>query len=209
MIKEVFSVENGNHSSSGKFSISSIGGCWRKKYLELKGLWKDEYDSKTMRAFAIGDMFHQNTVKTLMEKGHSLNLSVVACEVNIPEQHYISGRADIIVSNNISGEQFVADVKSCGWWTYNNISKGIVPENYKNQLLLYLHFFKIKKGYLLFCEKEKGLVEEVLVEYDEKKALSLIKDIEDFFKNYVEKDIEPPPCDGSNPFGCDVCYPKK
>ena len=75
---------------------------------------------------------------------------------------------------------------------------------------LYLYFFKIKRGVLLFVNKSSGEINEIIIEYDEKLCLELIKSIEDFFKNYVNKNVEPPKCDGGL-WGCDCCsvYPKK
>jgi hypothetical protein len=86
----------------------------------------------------------------------------------------------------------------------NKVQKGEIAQNYIDQVNLYLHFFKLKKGYLLFISKDKGNIEESVINYDETRAKLLIKEIEDFYCNYVDKNIEPPSCSG-NVFGCDVC----
>jgi hypothetical protein len=204
MIKEIFNLQNGDHISSGKFSVSGIGGCKRRKYLEMKGLYKETYDSKAIRTFNIGDMFHRLAVKELMEKGEKIGLHVVASEVNIPEQKYFSGRADVILSIAATGELIICDVKSCSDWTLKEVREGKISEGYVLQMQLYLHFFNLKRGYVLFFGKHKGEVEEIEVLYDKELCEKLVKDIEDFFTNYVEKDIEPPKCDGGT-WGCDCC----
>jgi len=207
MIKEIFDLEYKPHQSSGKFSLSGLGGCWRTKYLELKGLYKKKYDAKTIRTFAIGDAFHQMAMKTFFEKAEQANISIVATEVNIPEgpnSKYVSGRTDCIISHRATGEMNIVDFKSCGTWTFNKVKEGTVAQNYIDQVNLYLHFFKLKKGYLVFINKEKGDIEEIVVEYDEPRAKLLLKEIENFFENYVNKSIEPPPCEGQM-FGCEVC----
>lgn len=194
------------HLSSGKFSISSIGKCWREKYMVLKGLWKTEFDERTMRIFDIGDAFHQMIVKEFYEKGDAANIRIVAAEIDIPTQKYISGRADIIISNSKTGELNLVDVKSCTKYVFDKVSSGDHTgiQNYISQLNLYLHFFDIQKGYLLFVNKSNAEICEVEIKYDKVLAENYIKEIEDFFKNYVEKDIEPPFCDGGD-WGCECC----
>jgi len=207
MLKEIFDLEYKPHISSGKFALSGLGGCWRTKYLELKGLYKKKYDPKTIRTFAIGDAFHQLALKTFFEKAEMANISVVAAELNIPqcdESQYVSGRCDCIISNRITGEMNIVDVKSCGTWTFKKVKEGEVSQTYKDQLNMYLHFFKLKRGYLLFINKDKGDIEEFIVDYDEARAKLLLKEIEDFYINFVDKNIEPPKCDGGT-FGCDCC----
>ena len=204
MITEVFNNYKYAHVSSGKFSISGVGGCWRKKFLEMKGRYKEEYDAKTLRTFSLGDMFHQQACKELLEKGHAFGLHVCAAEVNIPEQKNISGRCDQMIANSATGEMYVIDIKSCSDWVLNKAMEGDVPQNYKDQVNLYLHFFGLKKGYLVFFGKHKGTVVEYEVQYDEPRALELIAQINNFIEYNVAKDIEPPKCDGGH-FGCKCC----
>ena len=204
MIVEILDAKREGHKSSGKFSISSVDSCFRKKYFEMKGEYKEEFDAKTLRTFSIGDMFHQTVCKEIFEKGQQHNIHVVAAEVNVPEQKYFSGRADIILSNSLTGEKFIVDVKSCGDWTFNNVLKGECPQNYQDQLQLYLHFFGIQKGYLVFVNKARSTVTEFEVVYDKAKCLTLVRDVENFFINNVDKNIAPPKCSGGD-FGCPVC----
>lgn len=205
MIKEVFDIKNGKHVSSGKFAVSSIGACWRRKWQELKGIYKEDYTAKTLFTFAAGDAFHRLAVKTLMEKGDSIGIRVASAEVDIPEHPYISGRADLIVSDG--KELMVVDIKSASDWTLNKAIKGEVPQNYKDQVNLYLHFFNLKRGFLVFIGKHKSVVEEYEILYDKARAEALISEIEAFYKQYVIPNIEPPACDGfaGGPFPCPVC----
>jgi len=206
-LKEIYDLEYEPHHSSGKFSLSGVGSCWREKYLTLKGLYKKKYSAKTKLTFAIGDAFHQLSMKTFFEKCAQAGISVVAAEVNIPEcdeSRNISGRTDCIISHNATGELNVLDFKSCGSWTFKKVKEGEVSQTYKDQINMYLHFFKIKKGYIIFISKEKGEIEEYAVEYDEARAKQIIKEIDDFYENYVNKNIEPSKCSGGI-FGCDCC----
>lgn len=200
MIKEILNKKYEGHVSSGKFSISGINGCWRKKYLELKGLYKEDFDEQTKRIFDIGNIFHRNIINELIYKGNGIHL--VAAEVSIPEQIHISGRIDAVVSDGT--DLFIVDVKSAGSWTLDKLKDGVCADNYKNQVILYMHFTGIHKGILLFVGKNNGEIEEVSVEYDKIKAFELISEIDYFFENYVNKNIEPPKCDGGQ-FGCECC----
>lgn len=202
LIRKTLNSKCNEHISGGKFFISSIGGCWRKKYLELKGIYKQEYSEETLRLFDIGNVIHRQITKELIEK-ESKGFHLVASEVNIPENKYISGRIDSIVS--INNQNVIVDIKSASDWTMKNIRKtNDCDENYKNQVLLYMYFTGIHKGILLFVGKTKGELEEIEVRYDEGKARGFVKEIEDFFHNYVEKNIEPPKCDGGQ-WGCKCC----
>jgi len=203
MIKEVFEASYTPHQSSGKFSISSIGSCRRKKYLEIKGQWKEVYNEKTKRTFATGDAFHRLACAELMSKGEILGLHVCAAEVPIPEHQFLSGRADQIVADK-NGEMMIVDIKSCSSWVLNKVKEGEISDSYINQVQLYLHLFKLKKGYLLFYGKNNGEIEEYEINYDKQLCERLIEEIKSFMENNVAKNIEPPKCDGGD-FGCECC----
>jgi hypothetical protein len=206
VIKEVLDEVRRPHKSSGKFSISSVGNCWRKKYMEMKGLYRQDYDARMQRIFDIGDSFHRQTVREFLEKGDSAGIRVIAAEVLVPEHQYISGRADLILFHSGFNEKIIVDIKSASDWTFNKVVLHDYSEigHYIKQVQLYLHFFKVQKGYLLFVSKNKAHVEEVEVIYDQKLCEGLVEDIEHFMKDYVAKDILPPQCDGGQ-WGCEAC----
>lgn len=52
-----------------------------------------------------------------------------------------------------------------------------------NQLQLYLHYFRIPKGILLYVNKDTQELKEFVVEYEEKKARSLLAELENLKKN--------------------------
>lgn len=201
MLKELLEQRNGKHTPSGKFNISKIGNCRRQTYLEIKGLYKQEFSEDLLRTFNIGDIVHRAVINEIITKGHLDGIHITATEIDVGNA-IISGRIDMLVSDGT--ENYVVDIKSAGKWTLDKIDKGEISEGYKNQVLLYMYFSGIHNGILLFVGKEKGQVVEVKVEYNEQKALYLIKEIEDFMNNYINKNIEPPLCQGGA-FGCDCC----
>lgn len=206
MIKEILDAPIEHHQSSGKFSISSIGSCWRKKYLEMKGLHKEEYDEKTKRTFALGDAFHRHVVGELMSKCHS-EWNVVACEVNIPTHPYITGRCDLVLGNSITGERIILDTKSCSDYVFVKAMNGDISDNYRYQIQLYLHFFNLERGIILFFSKQKSEYCEVEIKKDPELIAKLLADVKNFWENNYIPGIEPLPCDGFNggPFACAVC----
>ena len=146
MLKEILESKPQKHISSGKFSISSIGGCWRKKFSELKGIYKEEYDEKMFRIFAQGDFFHQRMISELVSKGPSQGYQVAAAECDIRDNEYISGRCDCILSHSASKELFIIDFKSCSPWAFKNVQNGDVSQTYQDQVLLYEYIFHIPRG---------------------------------------------------------------
>ena len=206
MLKEILDSKPTKHISSGKFSISGIGSCWRRKYSELKKIYKEEYDEKMFRIFAQGDFFHQRMINEFTSKGPSSGYQVAAAECDIRNNDYISGRCDMILSHSASKQLYIVDFKSCSPWAFKNLQKGEVSQTYKDQVLLYQHIFHIPRGYLLFINKASSEVEEFEVIYNEDRAEFLINQIKYFFENFVEKDILPPRCNGGV-FGCKCCWP--
>jgi len=208
MIIEILNNPRIPHQSSGKFSVSSVNSCWYKKYMELKGLYKEVYDEKTLRTFSIGDFWHNKLVGDIAAKGPVQGYHVAAAEVDIRNNKYISGRCDMLLSHAPSKQLYVIDFKSCSTWTFKKAVEGEVAQNYKDQVLLYMYFFHIPRGYLLFVNKANSEVAEVEVKYDEERAAKLVAQIKLFFTEYVEKDVEPPKCDGGI-FGCKCCWPNE
>lgn len=206
MLKEILETKPEKHISSGKFSISSVNSCWRKKYSELKKIYKEQFDEKMFRIFAQGDFFHMQMVKEFMAKGPALGYEVAAAECNIRNNKYISGRCDMLLSNTKTKKLYVVDFKSCSPWAFKNVQKGVVSQTYQDQVLLYMHIFHIPKGYLLFINKASSEIEEFEVEYNALRAEWLIGQIKFFFQNFVEKDVFPSRCDGGV-FGCKCCWP--
>lgn len=205
MLKEILDNKAGKHISSGKYSISSVGGCFHKKYNELKKLYKEEFDEKTFRTFAQGDFFHMQMVKEFIMKGSSSGYHVAAAECDIRNNKYISGRCDMILSHAPSKKLYIVDFKSCSKWAFDNVKKGEVSQTYQDQVLLYMHIFHIERGYLLFINKASSEIEEFEVKYNKERAEFLINQIKNFFKNFVDKDVLPPKCDGGQ-WGCKCCW---
>lgn len=165
------------------FYVTDAGKCPRAIFFNFKRLPREEIGADRLRVFEHGDYIQQMILKPLFSKG-----LIRATEINIPPQEIISGRADAIVS--INGEPYVLDVKSISGRL--NMGKMDKPhQEHYYQVQLYLHYFKIKKGILLYVNKDTQELKEFVFDYDPELAERLI----DWFENLKEKiesDIVPP-----------------
>jgi CRISPR/Cas system-associated exonuclease Cas4 (RecB family) len=127
---------------------------------------------------------------------------VRATEIQIPPQELVSGRADAIVSftertfadlgieikEKIEpGLPYVLEIKSISGKM--NLKKLPLPEHV-NQLQLYLHYFKIKRGILLYLNKDTQEISEFIFEYDRELAEKILNWFSKL-KEKVEADLVP------------------
>lgn len=165
-----------------RFYISESGKCPRTIFFRFKRAPKKELEAERLRVFEFGNHIQQIVLRPLISKG-----LVVTTEVPIPTQEIISGRADIIIS--IEGEPYVVEVKSIsGKMNFAKMEKPM-PEHYE-QLQLYLHYFKIPKGIILYVNKDTQELKEFIYNYDNILVKSLIKRFEEL-KSKIECNIVP------------------
>jgi CRISPR/Cas system-associated exonuclease Cas4 (RecB family) len=165
-----------------RFYISESGKCQRAIFFRFKRAPKKEFEAERLRIFEFGNHIQQMILRPL----ESLGL-VETTEVSIPPQQIISGRADIILS--INGERYVVDVKSIsGRMNLAKMEKPM-PDHYE-QVQLYLHFFKIKKGILLYVNKDTQELKDFVFDYDPYLAENLLKRFENL-KLKIESNIIP------------------
>ena len=100
---------------------------------------------------------------------YRLRLGVVT-EIPIPSQEIISGRADAILC--IGNENYVLDIKSINSMIFRKMQEPKEENVY--QIQLYLHFFNIKKGILLYIDKDQQEMKEFFIDYDEALCKSLL-----------------------------------
>ena len=184
MLKELidqFYLENQKNKEQTRFYITDAGKCPRAVFFKFKNAPREPMDARIMRIFEHGENIHRSIFNIL----YRLRLGVVT-EIPIPSQEIISGRADAILC--IGNENYVLDIKSMNSMIFRNL---LAPkEENVFQIQLYLHFFNIKKGILLYIDKDRQEMKEFFVDYDE----ALCKDLLDKFyalKDKVEKNEVP------------------
>jgi len=153
------------------FYITDAGRCPRSVFFKFKNVPRAEIEARVLRLFDHGDSIHQLIMKPLFG---IRDIHVVASEVNIPPQELISGRADAILS--FGKELYVLDIKSMNGMIFRVLTSP--KEENVDQIQLYLHYFKVPKGILLYVNKDSQDLKEFVVSYDKVRASRLLKGME-------------------------------
>jgi len=168
MLKELidqFYLDNQKNKEQTRFYITDAGKCPRAVFFKFKNAPREPIDARIMRIFEHGENIHRSIFNIL----YRLRLGVVT-EIPIPSQEIISGRADAILC--IGNENYVLDIKSMNSMIFRKL---LAPkEDNVFQIQLYLHFFNIKKGILLYVDKDQQEIKEFFVDYDEALCKSLL-----------------------------------
>jgi len=184
MLKELidqFYLDNQKNKDQTKFYITDAGKCPRSVFFKFKNAPREPMDARILRIFERGENIHRSIFNIL----YRLRLGVVT-EVPIPSQEIISGRADAILC--IGNENYVLDIKSINSMIFKRMQEP--KEENILQIQLYLHYFNIKKGILLYIDKDQQEMKEFFIDYDEALCKSLL---DKFYalKDQVEKNILP------------------
>src|SRR4030043_1593252 len=170
MLKELidkFYLDRQKDKEQHHFYITDAGKSGRAFFFKFKNVPRKEMEANILRLFDHGDHIHQLIMKPLLS---TREIHVVAAEVNIPPQELISGRADAIISDG--KELYVLDIKSMNSMIFGKLDEP--KEENMDQLQLYLHYFKIPKGILLYVNKDNQQLKDFVVQYEKKCALSLL-----------------------------------
>lgn len=187
MLKEIIDKfyldkEKGKKNQTS-FYISEAGKCPRQIFFKFKQAPKRELDANILRLFDHGEHMHKLIMKPLLS---TRDIHVVASEVDIPPQEIVHGRADAILSDG--KELFVLDIKSMNSMVFRTLQEP--KEENVAQLQLYLHYFKISKGLLLYVDKDGLNLKEFLINYNPATADSLISGLL-VLKKQIDSDIVP------------------
>jgi len=186
MLKELidqFYLDRQKDKEQHHFYITDAGRCGRSIFFKFKNVPRKEMEAKILRMFDHGDSIHQLIMRPLLS---IREIHVVASEINIPPQELVSGRADAIVSTG--KDMYVLDIKSMNSMIFKNLAEP--KEENVNQLQLYLHYFKVPKGILLYVNKDNQELKEFVISYDQKKAKSLLDGLAEL-KNKIDSEILP------------------
>ncbi|MDD3399800.1 MAG: PD-(D/E)XK nuclease family protein [Candidatus Paceibacterota bacterium] len=181
MLREVidkYYLDNQKDREQHHFYVTDAGKCGRAVFFKFKNAPRKEMQANILRLFDHGDHVHQLIMKPLLSMRE---VHVVASEVNIPPQEIISGRSDAIISDG--RDLYVLDIKSMNSMIFDRL-KEPKPENI-DQLQLYLYYFRVPRGILLYVNKNTLELKEFVIDRDENRALSLVRSLEE-----VKKDID-------------------
>jgi len=201
MLKELidkYYLDKQKDKPQTSFYISEAGKCPRSIFFKFKNAPRKEMEASVLRLFDHGDHMHQLIMKPLFL---IRDIHVVCSEIDIPNQQLVRGRADAIISD---GKQlYVLDIKSINSMIFKNLNQP-KSENV-DQLQLYLHYFKIPKGILLYVDKDRLELKEFLVNYNKTQAENLLRQLT-VLKNQIESNTVPGRLlDYPNNWQCDYC----
>lgn len=177
MLKEIidkFYLDQQRDKEQTHFYITDAGKCPRQVFFKFKNVRGEPMDARILRVFERGEHMHRNIFNIL----YRLKIGTVT-EITIPNKEIVSGRADAIIC--INGENYVLDIKSINSMQF----KKLIAAKEENilQIQLYLHYFNIKKGILLYIDKDQQDIKEFLIDYDDK----IVNNLLDGFKKLKEK----------------------
>lgn len=183
-----------------RFYVTDAGKCPRSVFYKFKNAPGKDMTPEILRLLDHGDYIQMHMMSNLFSLG-----IVRASEVRIPPQEIISGRADAIVT--LDNELYVIDVKGINSNTFKTLVEA-KPDNV-NQIQLYLHFFKIPRGILLYVNKNTLELKEFLVDYDKDRCEKLIAELSDL-KAKIEKNVIPARIGGyPSDYQCRYCQFKE
>lgn len=186
MFKELidkFYIDQQKNREQHHFYVTDAGKCGRAVFFKFKNVPREDIDANVLRMFDHGDYIHQLIMKPLLG---TREIHVVASEVNIPSQELISGRADAILSDGKN--LYVLDIKSMNSMVFRTLS--VPKEENINQVQLYMHFFKVFKGVLLYVNKDNQMLKEFIFQYDKTRSENLLNGLS-VLKEKIDKDIIP------------------
>jgi len=199
MLKELidkFYLDQQKNREQYHFYITDVGKCPRAVFFKFKNVPREKIDARILRIFERGEALHRDIFNVL----YRLRIGVTT-EVSIPAQEIISGRADAILS--IDKENYVLDIKSINSMVFNKMTEPKIENVY--QIQLYLHYFNVKKGILLYIDKDRQDIKEFIVNYDKKLVKSLLDDFK-MLKKKIDSNIIPARlADYSSNWQCKYC----
>jgi CRISPR/Cas system-associated exonuclease Cas4 (RecB family) len=163
------------------FYITDAGKCQRAIFFKFKNVPREKMSADILRMLDHGDYVQMHILNSLFSLG-----LVRASEIRIPPQEIISGRADAIVT--LENELYVIDVKSMNGYKFKGLAAPL--EDNINQIQLYLHFFKIPKGILLYVDKNTLALKEFFIKYNPGLAKALLDSL-DNLKEKIDQNILP------------------
>jgi len=199
MLKDLidqFFLDKERDKEQHHFYITDAGKCERTIFFKFKNVPREKMTADVLRMLDHGDYVQMHILNSLFSLG-----IVRASEIRIPPQEIISGRADAIVTMN--NELFVVDFKSMNSYKFKTLEEP--PEENVNQIQLYLHYFGIPKGILLYVDKNTLALKEFLINYNPGLAKALISALENL-KVKIDKNIIPARmADFPGIFACKYC----
>ena len=154
----------------GKYYPSEVGQCLRKSWFNIK--MPKPVEPEVTKIFEAGNLFHEFVVEVL-KSDKNPEIELVADEMPLKykiDDFEISGRIDDIIQLKYNGEKVLIEVKSTKSLEFLREPS----EAYVMQIQFYMHVTEIKKGALLYIEKNTLKSKAFFMDYDPKIAETVI-----------------------------------
>jgi len=152
----------------GRYYPSQIGSCLRKVWYSY--LYPVETSAELTRVFELGNMLHEFIVRVIQS---DKNPTVELLESEFPfrceiDDFTISGRIDDLVLVKADSKKVLVEVKS----TSNSDYVTEPHASHAMQLQLYLHFFGIDDGLVVYIDKRNMQCKNFAIRYDVEQTLA-------------------------------------
>jgi len=186
MLREIidkYYLDRQKDKEQKSFYISEAGKCPRQIFFKFKNVPRKEMEANILRLFDHGDHMHKLIMKPLLS---TRDVHVVSSEVDIPPQQLVRGRADAIISDGKN--LYVLDIKSLNSMIFRTLTEP--KEENIDQVQLYLHYFEIPKGILLYVSKDNLELKEFIIDYNPIRAEELLNNLT-FLRKQIDSNIVP------------------
>lgn len=190
-----FYLNRQEERESDHIYISDAGKCSRAVYFRIKGFAKKAMDARILRLLDHGGYTHLRIMGVLFSLG-----IVRASEIEIPSKEIVSGRADAIVSLN--NHLYVVEIKSINKVAFNKLEEPN-PDHLK-QLQLYLHYFNLEEGIIIYECKDTQDIKEFTVSYNKEYVDKMLEDFKELRKK-INSNIVPAIPRDIEKWRCDYC----
>lgn len=177
-----------SQKQEGRYYPSQIGSCMRKTWYSYK--FPTETKPETSKIFEVGNMMHDFIVKVLKSDKNS-QIELLKSEfpfVQEIDDFIISGRIDDLILVKKENKKILVEVKSSSSVDFVKEPS----EGYVMQLQLYLHFFGVDDGLILYLDKRNMKCKSFEIKYDVDFAISVIKRFASLH-NYIIRNETPEP----------------
>ena len=199
MLKELidqFYLDKQEDREQNHFYITDAGKCARAIFFKFKHMPREKMEARILRLFDHGDYIQMQLLNTLFSLG-----IVRASEVQIPPQGLVSGRADAIITLN--NELYVVDFKSMNSMLFRKLQEP--KEENVNQIQLYMHYFQIPKGILLYMSKDTSELKDFPIQYNTDLVQNLLKGLENLDKKIKTNVVPEQMLDFPRNWQCQYC----
>jgi len=172
----------------GRYYPSEVGQCLRKSWFAIK--MPKPAEPNVTKVFEAGNLFHSFIVEVLRSEK---NPEVKLIESEMPlkykiDDFEISGRIDDLIQIEYNGEKMVVEVKS----TKSLETLHEPSESYIMQLQFYMHVTGVKKGAILYIEKNTLKSKAFFLNYEPKAVEKIIERFKKLHKSVVGNEIPGP-----------------